>query len=43
MKFKAINKENEDLYVNILYKYFNLPNVRFCALVFDKQYPNINF
>lgn len=36
MKFKAINKENEDIYKQILDKYFKLPNLRFCVIVFDK-------
>jgi hypothetical protein len=43
MKFKTINKENEDLYIHVLRKYFSLPNVRFCTLVFDKKDGNIRF
>ncbi len=43
MKFKSINKENDDLYIHILRKYFSLPNMRFCALVFDKQDENTRF
>lgn len=43
MKFKAINKENEDFYIHILHKYFNFSNARFCALVFDKKDSNIDF
>ena len=43
MKFKAINKENEDLYIHILQKYFKLPNVRLCVLVFDKFNQAVKF
>jgi len=42
MKFSSINKENEDLYFHILHKYFKLPNVRFCSIVFDKQDENFH-
>lgn len=37
MKFSAINKENEDLYIHILHKYFKQTNYRFSAIVFDRE------
>lgn len=37
MKFKAINEENQDLYIHILHKYFKQLNCRFSAIVFDRQ------
>lgn len=37
MKFSAINKENQDLYIHILHKYFKQINYRFSAIVFDRQ------
>lgn len=40
MKFKSINKENHDLYIHILHKYFKQANYRFSAIVFDRQGPN---
>jgi len=43
MKFKVINKENDDLYIHILHKYFTLPNVQMCVLVFDKQDKLVKF
>lgn len=43
MKFRAINKENEDLYIDILNKYFKLKDVRMCVLVLDKKDESINF
>jgi len=36
MKFSAINKENQDLYIHILHKYFKQKNYRFSAVVFDR-------
>jgi hypothetical protein len=40
MKFSAINKENQDLYIHILHKYFKQINYRFSAIVFDRQNKN---
>lgn len=37
MKFKAINQENQDLYIHILQKYFKQANYRFSAIVLDRQ------
>ena len=37
MKFSAINKENQDLYIHILHKYFKQTNYRFSAIVLDRQ------
>lgn len=37
MKFSSINKENQDLYVHILHKYFKQTNYRFSAIVLDRQ------
>lgn len=37
MKFSKINKENQDLYIHILHKYFKQVNYRFSAIVLDRQ------
>jgi hypothetical protein len=37
MKFRSINKENQDLYIHILHKYFKQKNYRFSAIVIDRQ------
>ena len=40
MKFQSINKDNQDLYIHILKKYFTLKDVKFSALVIDKKDTN---
>lgn len=40
MKFSSINKENEDLYIHILNKYFKQKNYRFSAIVLDRKSDN---
>ena len=37
MKFSTINKENQDLYIHILHKYFKQKNYRFSSIVLDRQ------
>lgn len=37
MKFSSINKENQDLYIHILHKYFKQKSYRFSAIVIDRQ------
>ncbi len=37
MKFKAINLENQDLYITILQEYFQQTNYRFSSIVLDRQ------
>lgn len=37
MKFSAINKENEDLYIHILNKYFKQTNYRFSAVAINRR------
>lgn len=37
LKFKYINSTNNTIYSSLIDNYFKFPNVRFCALVIDRQ------